>query len=260
MRKFAVLLTAGLCVAGGGGSRAEPEIGHVFQRPYLGATGMRVASGSENLYFNTTVYAGEAVITEGGGSTALKFHDGTGLQVGANSNVVLDRFVYDPDAGTADAVLNFSKGIFRFVSGELRDDSMRLETPSATLAIRGTAFILAVDDAGNTDVWIIAGAVEGTSRAGGAPGTAHAGQSLTVTNGVPGVLITDGRSGPHDPAVESGLGSLGRPGTDGRGDRSPHGSGESSGNGNGGGGNSGGGNSGGGNSGGSGNNNGGNGQ
>lgn len=129
---------------------------------------------------------------------------------------MLDRFLYDPDAGAADAALSFAKGVFRFVSGELRDDDMRLETPSATLAIRGTRFVLSVDDTGSANVWVIEGAVEGASRAGGAPGTARAGQTLEVVTGVPGVRIIDGRSGPRDPAVESDLSLLGQPGDEGR--------------------------------------------
>lgn len=218
-RGLALLLAAGACIAGAGADlHAEPEIGHVFQRQYLGASGTRVASGSEPLYFNTTVYAEEAVTTEGGGGTALRFHDGTKLQVGAESRVVLDRFVYDPDAGGADALLNFSQGIFRFISGELRGDAMRLETPSATLAIRGTKFILAVDGAGNTGVWVIDGAVEAMSRAGGAPGTAREGQSLQVLSGTPGVLVSDGRTAPRDPAVERDLPILGQQQSGGGGD------------------------------------------
>jgi len=223
-RAFAVVLIGcGLGLGSMAQARAEPEIGAVFQRPYLGAAGARVDGTRETLYFNTTVYADETVATESGGSTAIEFHDGTKLQVGASSTVVLDSFVYDPDSGAGEAVLSFSKGIFRFVSGDIPEETLRLETPSASLTIRGTTFVLAVDEAGNTDVWVVEGAVEATPRQG-APATARAGQSLVVVLGTPGVAVIDGRTGARDPAVESNLTRFGVPGG-GNGDRpSPSGS------------------------------------
>jgi hypothetical protein len=221
-RALAVVLI-GCGLVGMSQAQAEPEIGAVFQRPYLGAAGARVDGAREPLYFNTTVYADETVATESGGSTAIEFHDGTRLQVGASSTVVLDSFVYDPGSGAAEAVLSFSKGIFRFVSGSIPKEDLRLETPSASLTIRGTTFVLAVDEAGNTDVWVVEGAVEATPRQG-APATARAGQSLVVVLGTPGVTVLDRRTGPQDPAVENDLTRFG-PAGGGNGDRpSPSGS------------------------------------
>lgn len=208
----------GCCLGVMSPARAEPEIGAVFQRAYLGATGARIDGAPEPLYFNTTVYAEETVTTGNGASTAIEFQDGTRLQIGASSTVVLDSFVYDRDAGAADAVLNFSKGIFRFISGRVAGENLRLETPSASLTIRGTKFLLAVDAAGNTDVWVIEGAVEATPRQG-APATARAGQSLQVILGTPGVTVLDRRTAPRDPAVEKDLSRF-RQADDGGGDRS----------------------------------------
>jgi hypothetical protein len=218
-----VLIGCGLGVGSLSPAQAEPEIGAVFQRPYLGAAGARVDGAPEPLYFNTTVYADETVATTSGGSTAIEFHDGTRLQVGASSTVVLDSFVYDPDSGGAEAVLSFSKGVFRFVSGSIPKENLRLETPSASLTIRGTAFVLAVDEAGNTDVWVVEGAVEATPREG-APATARAGQSLVVVLGTPGVTVLDRRTGPLDPAVENDLTRFGPAGGGNGGHPSPSGS------------------------------------
>ncbi len=212
LRIAAVMAVAGAaCLAAAAPVRAEPAVGTVFQRPYMGATGARTAGRSEPLYFNTTIYEAETVSTDRHGSTALRFLDGSRLQVGGNSTVVLDRFVYDPDAGAGAAAISFAKGIFRFVSGDLGEDGLRLETPSATLAIRGTKFVLSIDEGGNTDVWVIEGAVEATPRAG-APGTARAGQSLVIASGTPGVAVVNGRTAPRDPAVEDDLSFFGPPG------------------------------------------------
>ena len=49
--------------------------------------------------------------------------------IGGASTVVLDRFVYDPDAGTGEAAISFSKGIFRFVTGGIKNkEAVQLHT------------------------------------------------------------------------------------------------------------------------------------
>jgi hypothetical protein len=92
--------------------------------------------------------------------TELEFIDQTHLSVGANSEVVLDSFVYDPSQGTGDAAISFGKGVFRFVTGDMNKEAYKLNTPSATLAIRGTIFRLMVDAVNNVIVSVEEGAVE----------------------------------------------------------------------------------------------------
>ena len=96
---------------------ADPQIGSVVQRHFNGATGTRVTAASgDDLIFNRDVFAGETVRTPGSASTVIRFADKTQIQVGANSTVVLDKFVYDPSSGTGDAVIKFGTGVFRFIS------------------------------------------------------------------------------------------------------------------------------------------------
>jgi len=100
------------------------------------------------------------VHTPEAGSTVLTFGDTTQLSIGANSTVVLDHFVYDPGSRTGDASINFTKGIFRFVTGDIQNKSnVKLTTPTTSLTIRGTDFKVVVNDAG-TIVEVTKGAVE----------------------------------------------------------------------------------------------------
>ncbi len=134
----------GAALGSGSAIAAETEIGEVMQQEFLGAEGLRESGARESLYFNTDVFSSETVETGRGGRTALRFLDGTQLQVGGNSSVVLDRFIYDPDTEVGDAAITFTKGLFRFTSGDMRnkDAAMVLKTPTATLSIRGTKFLL----------------------------------------------------------------------------------------------------------------------
>lgn len=131
---------------------AETEIGTVFLRDFWGAEGRLAGGTSEKLYYDSDVYSAETVTTPPGGGTAIRFLDGTKIQVGSNSTVVLDRFVYDPDTETGEAAISFGQGIFRFVSGSMNKDGYLLKTPTATLIVRGTVFDLFIDEANQAAV------------------------------------------------------------------------------------------------------------
>lgn len=139
---------------------ADEEIGVVFEREFRGAEGTRTSGETRDLRWNEPVFSEETVMTGPDAHTELQFVDQTHLSVGANSQVVLDSFVYDPSQGTGDAVITFGKGFFRFVTGDMNKDAYQLETPSATLAIRGTIFQLLIDQMNNVIVYVEEGAVE----------------------------------------------------------------------------------------------------
>src|SRR5262249_10871239 len=85
---------------------ADQQIGNVVQKHFNGATGLRVAtSTADDLIFDRDVFSGETVKTPSSASTVIRFEDKTQIQVGANSTIVLDKFVYDPSTGTGDAAI-----------------------------------------------------------------------------------------------------------------------------------------------------------
>jgi hypothetical protein len=80
------------------------------------------------------VSTNEAVSTGPASAGAFRFVDGSNLNVGEKSTVVLDRFVYDPNGGR-NVVLNVSKGAMRFVSGGVGGRAT-VVTQGAVLGIR----------------------------------------------------------------------------------------------------------------------------
>jgi hypothetical protein len=161
---------------------ADPQIGSVVQRHFNGATGTRVTVASgDDLIFNRDVFAGETVRTPSSASTVIRFADKTQIQVGANSTVVLDKFVYDPNSGTGDAAIKFGTGVFRFITGDIKNkDAIRLTTPTTSLTIRGTKFILAVAADGSTAIGVLDGAVDVTPCGGAQPMRENRGQAVEV--------------------------------------------------------------------------------
>jgi hypothetical protein len=181
---------------------AEPQIGAVVQKQFDGATGTRAsATSSEELPYAQDVFSGEKVLTPEGGSTVLRFRDQTQLQVGANSSVVLDRFVYDPNAQAVNGSITLAKGIFRYVSGSAANDQgVQFTTPTATLSIRGTKFVVYVAGDGSTTVSVLDGAVDVKPCGGGDTVHTKAGQGVKVWPSCATSLALI--SMPSDPAVD----------------------------------------------------------
>ncbi len=84
------------------------------------------------------VFQKERIDTSAGSRAQLIFNDETALTVGPNSSVTLDEFVYDPKNNTGKAVINATKGAFRFVSGSVDPRSYEIRTPVGTMGVRGT--------------------------------------------------------------------------------------------------------------------------
>ena len=69
--------------------------------------------------------------------------------------MVIDQFVYDPNAGTGKLVASLGRGVFRFVGGKLskQDNAVTMRTPTATIGIRGG--VMLIDQAANGKLEVI---------------------------------------------------------------------------------------------------------
>lgn len=90
------------------------------------------------------VYHNELIETEEESATQLVFMDETTITLGPKSSIVLDKFVYDPDPSKAAFVMTATQGVFRFASGKLAKSVYRINTPAATIGIRGTELLISV--------------------------------------------------------------------------------------------------------------------
>ena len=81
----------------------------------------------------------ETIETDAGGLVQILLADGTTFTVGPNSSLVIDRFVYDPDANTAEVAASLGRGVFRFIGGRTSktEGGVTLNTPVGTVGIRG---------------------------------------------------------------------------------------------------------------------------
>ena len=81
-------------------------------------------------------------------SVGMIFKDETLLSIGANSELTINEYVFNPDQSKFSLILKMAKGTASYVSGliaKISPESARFITPSASIGIRGTKFVIQVD-------------------------------------------------------------------------------------------------------------------
>lgn len=95
------------------------------------------------------VYLGDVVQTGADGRIGINFTDGTSFNLSSNAQMALTEFVYDPNSTSNSTLLNLTKGTFTFVAGDVaKTGNMTIDTPVATMGIRGTTPHIEISDDG----------------------------------------------------------------------------------------------------------------
>lgn len=124
-----------------------------------------LASQQRTLATGNPVFQDEVIRTGAASVAQLLFADQTTLSVGPRSEVRLDRFVYNPGQSAGDVAVRFSNGALRFVSGSQQPSSYQINTPVATIGVRGTIVDFLLID-GRLFVILDEGAVQITLESG----------------------------------------------------------------------------------------------
>jgi|TARA_R100001480_G_scaffold1578_1_gene4979 hypothetical protein len=93
----------------------------------------------------------EAITTNG--RMAITFLDESIVRLTEHSQLLIDEYIYDPDPSQSKMSLNFALGTARFISGNINlidKQNIKLRTPTANIAIRGTDFTATVDELGRS--------------------------------------------------------------------------------------------------------------
>lgn len=127
-----------------------------------------------DLFLQDEVYVREVLETPDKGALHVRLRDNTMLRLGSASRVVVDEFVYQPDADSAALIASVTKGVCRFISGNAATRKLEVRTPAATIAARGTEFSIWILEDGSTTIWVQEGAVEVTPADGSPTATVNA--------------------------------------------------------------------------------------
>lgn len=156
------------------------------------ATSIPPAEAERTLIVGKRVVFNERVKTSREGQAQLLMLDQSAVTVGPNSELVIDKFVYDPDKRSGEMALSLSRGLMRFVGGRIsKSGGVKVRTPVATMGIRGGIALINVVSPTSVDVTLLFG--------DGIKGTTTNGQSFEVRRQGFFTRIEEGKP-PTDPA------------------------------------------------------------
>jgi len=115
--------------------------------------------GEKNLEIikDLDVFSYDTVKT-GDGRVGISFIDDTKVELTEHSKLVIDEFVYDPNTNTGALSLKASLGSVRYASGQIAKNSkqnVKISTPTATIAVRGTDFAMVIDELGGSTILLL---------------------------------------------------------------------------------------------------------
>ncbi len=133
-----------------GAPAGPPPIGRVET---LTGSASAVRNGvAMELNVGDLIFQGDVVQTRTDSTLAIAFSDGSAFTLNENARMVLNEFVYDPNSTSNSAVINLVQGTVSFIAAQVaKTGNMRVETPTATMGIRGTFVTVSVSSVdGNT--------------------------------------------------------------------------------------------------------------
>ena len=143
------------------------------------------------LRVGTDVQANEIISTTNDDRAHVVFLDGTTLTVGPNSQMTIDKFVYDPTTQKGELAVNATKGVFRVIGGRIsKTAAITVTTPSSTMGIRGGIMVFGVQLSATTSIFVYGNSMTVTAN------------GITQTVTVPGLSVTTPTGGtPGTPTI-----------------------------------------------------------
>ena len=87
------------------------------------------------------------------GRMKVRFLDETNLSLTEHSEVTIDEYIFDPNPTKSKLAMSFVQGTARFATGRLGlvpKENIVINTPTATIGVRGTDFTTTVDELGRS--------------------------------------------------------------------------------------------------------------
>lgn len=91
---------------------------------------------------------GNLLKTGAAGSMGVTFKDNTIISIGPDTEVSVDDYLYEPSKGDLKLGASIGKGTMQYVSGviaKLKPEAVAIKTPTGTIGVRGTKFVVKVE-------------------------------------------------------------------------------------------------------------------
>jgi len=128
-------------------TQADDSIGAI--KKLNGAATVIREKTEQKVNLGAPVFTKDVLKTDSTGSLGITLKDNTMISVGPNTVYTIDEYVYQPNEQKLAFVSKISKGTLHFVSGnlaKLAPNAVKIKTPEATMGIRGTRFLIKVED------------------------------------------------------------------------------------------------------------------
>ena len=154
--KYTWVLIFGLIVLALHIKPAYPNVGEIGQ---IKGSGVLEREGDIVIKGNAGVgvQSMDAAVTANG-TMRIDFIDETRVELTEQSRLVIDEFVFDPANDVGSLSIKASLGTVRYASGQIAKrykQNVKIRTPSATIGVRGTDFIMVVDEMGGSMITLL---------------------------------------------------------------------------------------------------------
>ena len=129
------------------GSALAADIGLV--KVANGAVEIQRGSSRLPAKVGTAVQTSDVVVTGADGSAGITFTDNSLVSIGPNTVFAIEKYSFDSTTHSGQFEGNLRQGRLAAVSGKMvkqSPESMKIRTPSAIMGVRGTEFVVQVDE------------------------------------------------------------------------------------------------------------------
>ena len=153
----------------------------------------------------------DTVSTNSAGRFGITFLDQTKVSITENSKLVIDDFVYDAGSSSKSKLgMKVALGTVRYVSGSIahgNPNAVNIRTPTSTIGVRGTDFIMSVDEIGRTMIVLLPSCVNndgvqiGTTCVTGEIEVATTSGTVTMNQSYQATVVQSAAASPTTPTV-----------------------------------------------------------
>jgi len=102
----------------------------------------------------TPVHLGSQLKTAKSASMGVTFKDNTLMSFGPDTEMTVDEYLFEPTQGQLKLGTRLDKGSLNYVSGliaKLKPEAVTVKTPTGTIGVRGTQFLVNVEEPAKTN-------------------------------------------------------------------------------------------------------------
>ena len=189
---------------------AVENIGGIFEQSGKPGSIERTSGQTLTANLDTDIQSYDNVETENG-RLKIKFVDETQISLTEHTQIEITEYVYDPNPSKSKMAMNFVAGTARFATGGLGlvpKENIQVQTPTATIGIRGTDFTTTVDELGRSLVILLPDAncddkvkLEEGCRPSGSITVTNDGGTVTLEEAFQAVMVSTFEQAPTQPVT-----------------------------------------------------------